>query len=246
MTSSKDTYTILGNVKGDVSNSDVNAAKAKDVERKNAAQHKLEYPRELDSLEILAHEKGYVKFPYGSQLVSVPWLQIAKDNDYSDEDIKRLETNFKPNVALFKRGLLAGVIELENSFVSFDELGIPHAFTKKLMKACKVGIRKPSKRDKKKRGYAILHEIRAHKYAELVQECKQGQVYHHKLPWFQEWIQGSSLLLLERLEPSEHAKRTKILSKLENDIIIYLNKNYRKQQVPTRNSSVRIETKHIA
>ena len=237
---------ILGNVQGHVSNSVVNAAKTKDIEWKDAAAHKLEYPSELDFLEILAHENGYVMFPLGSHLVSVPWLQIAKANSYSDDDIKRLETNFKPNVALFKRGILAGKIELENSFVEFDELGIPHAWTRKLKKACKVGIRKPSKRDKKKRGYAILHDIRAHKYAELVQGCKQGQVYHHKLPWFADWIQGSSLLLLERLDPSEHGKRTKLLSKLENDIIIYLNKNYRKQQVPVRNSSVRIETKHIA
>lgn len=226
---------ILGNVTGHVSNSNVNAAK-----------HKLEYPSELDSLEILSNEKGYVKFPYGSQLVTVPWLEIARNNDYSDDDIERLKANFKPNTALFKRGLLAGTIELENSFVEFDELGIPHAWTKKLKKACKVGIRKPSKRDKKKRGYAIIHDIRAHKYAELVQGCKQGQVYHHKLPWFADWIQGSSLLLLERLEPSEHAKRTKILSRLENDIIIYLNKNHRKQNVPARQSSVRIETKYIA
>lgn len=246
MASSKDNYNILGNVKGHVSNSIVNAAKAKDIARKDAAAHKLEYPSELDSLEILAHEKGYVMFPYGSQLVAIPWLEIAQANNYSDDDIKRLETNFKPNVTLFKRGLLAGVIELENSFVSFDELGIPHAFTKKLMKACKVGIKPPSRRDKKKRGYATIHAKRAHKYAELVQGCKQGQVYHHKFPWFSEWIQGSSLLLLERLDPSEHAKRTKLLSKLENDIIIYLNKNYRKQQVTVRNSSVRIETKHIA
>lgn len=246
MTSSKDTYNFLDNVKGNVSNSFVNAGKTKDIARKDAAAHKLEYPSELDSLEILSNEKGYVKFPYGSQLVSVPWLQIAQENHYSDDDIKRLETNFKPNTALFKRGLLAGVIELENSFVEFDELGIPHAFTKKLKKACKVGIRKPSKKDKKKRGYAIIHDIRAHKYAELVQGCKQGQVYHHKLPWFADWIQGSSLLCLERIEPSEHGKRTRILSKLENDIIIYLNKNYVKQQVPSRNSSVRIETKYIA
>lgn len=237
---------ILGNVTGHVSNSTVNAGKTKDIERKNAAQHKLEYPSELDSLEILSHEKGVVMFPMGSHLVSVPWLQIAQENHYSDEDIKRLETNFKPNIALFKRGILAGVIELENSFVSFDELGIPHAFTKKRMKACKVGIKHPSKRDKKKRGYAMIREIRAHKYAELIQECKQGQVYHHKLPWFADWIQGSSLLALERLEPSEHAKRTKILSRLENDIIIYLNKNYRKQNVTTRNSSVKIATKYIA
>lgn len=233
--SNRDTYNILGNVKGDVSNSTVNAAK-----------HKLEYPSEQDSLEILSHEKGYVMFPYGSQLVTVPWLEIARANNYSDDDIKRLETNFKPNISLFKRGLLAGVIELENSFVSFDELGIPHAFTKKLMKACKVGIKPPSKKDKKKRGYATIHTVRAHKYAELVQECKGNQVYHHKMPWFSEWIQGSSLLCLERLEPSEHAKRTRILSKLENDIIIYLNKNQRKQNVPKRQSSVKIETKYIA
>lgn len=246
MTSSKDNYNILDNVKGYVSNTVVNAGKAKDIARKDAAAHKLEYPRELDSLEILAHEKGVVKFPYGSQLVSVNWLEIAKANNYSDDDIKRLETNFKPNTALFKRGLLAGVIELENSFVSFDELGIPHAFTKKLMKACKVGIKPPSRRDNKKRGYATIHTVRAHKYAELVQECKPGQVYHHKFPWFSEWIQGASLLCLERLEPSEHGKRTRILSRLENDIIIYLNKNQRKQNVPVRNSSVRIETKHIA
>ena len=237
---------ILGNVQGHISNTTVNAGKAKDVARKDAAKHKLEYPSELDSLEILSHEKGYVMFPMGSQLVSVNWLEIAKANNYSDADIKRLETNFKPNVTLFKRGLLAGVIELENSFVSFDELGIPHAFTKKLMKACKVGIKPPSKKDNKKRGYATIHAIRAHKYAELVQECKGNQVYHHKFPWFSEWIQGASLLCLERLDPSEHAKRTKILSRLENDIIIYLNKNQRKQNVPSRNSSVRIETKHIA
>lgn len=233
--SNRDTYTILGNVKGDVSKPTV-----------NAAAHKLEYPSELDSLEILSNEKGYVKFPYGSQLVSVPWLEIARNNNYSDDDIERLETNFKPNTALFKRGLLAGTIELENLYVEFDELGIPHAFTRKRKKACKVGIKQPSKRDKKKRGYAMIHYERAHKYAELVQECKGNQVYHHKLPWFADWIQGSSLLCLERIEPSEHAKRTRILSRLENDIIIYLNKNHRKQNVPTRNSSVRIETKHIA
>lgn len=237
---------ILGNVQGHVSNSIVNAAKAKDIERKAAAAHKLEYPSELDSLEILAHEKGYVKFPYGSQLVTVPWLEIARANGYSDDDIKRLKDNFKPNVALFKRGLLAGTIETENSIVEFDELGIPHAWTRKRKKACKVGIKPPSKKDKKKRGYATIHDIRAHKYAELVQGCKQGQVYHHKLPWFADWIQGASLLCLERLEPSEHAKRTRVLSKLENDIIIYLNKNYRKQNVPARQSSVKIETKYIA
>lgn len=240
------TYNFLGNVKGHVSNSDVNAAKAKDIERKDAAAHKLEYPSELDSLEILSNEKGCVMFPYGSTLVTVPWLEIARANNYSDDDIRRLETNFKPNVALFKRGLLAGKIELENLFVEFDELGIPHAWTKKRKKACKVGIKQPSKRDKKKRGYAAIHYERAHKYAELVQECKGNQVYHHKLPWFSEWIQGSSLLCLERLEPSEHGKRTRILSRLENDIIIYLNKNYVKQQAPSRNSSVRIETKYIA
>ena len=242
----KNKENILGNVKSNVSNSLVNAGKTRDIARKDAAQHKLEYPSELDSLEILAHEKGVVMFPYGSQLVSVPWLEIAQENGYSDDDIKRLKANFKPNISLFKRGLLAGVIELENSFVEFDELGIPHAWTKKLKKACKVGIRKPSKRDKKKRGYAIIHDIRAHKYAELVQGCKQGQVYHHKLPWFQDWIQGASLLCLERLNPSEHGKRTRILSRLENDIIIYLNKNYRKQNVPARQSSVKIETKYIA
>lgn len=230
--SNRDTYTILGNVKGDVSNSLVNAAK-----------HKLEYPSEQDSLEILTNEKGYVKFPYGSQLVTVPWLEIARANGYSDDDIKRLETNFKPNVALFKRGLLAGTIELENLFVEFDELGIPHAMTKKRKKACKIFVKRGTKA---KRGYATINKTRAHKYAELVQGCKQGQVYHHKLPWFAEWIQGASLLCLERLDPSEHAKRTKVLSKLENDIIIYLNKNYRKQQAPSRNSSVRIETKYIA
>lgn len=246
MISNKDTYNILDNVKRHVSNSVVNEVKARDIARKDAAAHKLEYPSEIDSLEILAHEKGYVMFPMGSHLVSVPWLEIAKANNYSDDDIKRLETNFKPNIALFKRGLLAGVIELENLYVEFDELGIPHGFTKKRKKACKVGIKQPSKRDKKKRGYAMLHEVRAHKFAELVQECKQGQVYHHKLPWFADWIQGASLLCLERLDPSEHGKRTKILSKLENDIIIYLNKNYRKQNVPTRNSSIRIETKYIA
>lgn len=246
MTSSKDTYNFLDNVKGHVSNSLVNEVKAKDIERKDAAKHKLEYPSELDSLEILSHEKGVVMFPYGSQLVAIPWLEIAKANNYSDDDVKRLETNFKPNTALFKRGLLAGTIELENSFVEFDELGIPHAWTRKRKKACKVGIKPPSKKDKKKRGYATIHTVRAHKYAELVQECKGNQVYHHKLPWFSEWIQGSSLLCLERIEPSEHGKRTRILSRLENDIIIYLNKNYRKQQVPSRNSSVRIENKHIA
>ena len=246
MASSKDNYNILGNVKGYVSNSTVNAEKTKDIARKDAAQHKLEYPSELDSLEILSHEKGYVMFPMGSQLVAIPWLEIAQENNYSDDDIKRLETNFKPNISLFKRGLLAGTIETENLYVEFDELGIPHGFTKKRKKACRVGIKHPSKRDKKKRGYAMIREVRAHKYAELVQECKGNQVYHHKLPWFSEWIQGSSLLLLERLEPSEHGKRTKLLSKLENDIIIYLNKNYRKQQVPSRNSSIRIETKYIA
>lgn len=243
LTSSKDTYNILGNVKGYVSNSVANAAETKDVARKDAAAHKLEYPRELDSLEILSHEKGYVKFPYGSQLVSVPWLEIAKDNGYSDEDIKRLKANFKPNTMLFKRGILLGKIELATMVVEFDELGIPHVMTKKRKKACKVFIKKGSKA---KRGYATIRYERAHKYAELVQKCKQGQVYHHKFPWFSEWIQGASLLCLERLDPSEHGKRTRILSRLENDIIIYLNKNYRKQQVPTRNSSVRIETKYIA
>lgn len=243
MTSSKDTYNILGNVRGHVSNSVVNEAKTRDIERKNAAAHKLEYPSELHSLEILSNEKGYVKFPYGSHLVSVPWLQIAKDNNYSDEDIKRLKANFKPNTMLFKRGILLGKIELATMVVEFDELGIPHVTTKKRKKACKVFIKKGTKA---KRGYATIRYERAHKYAELVQKCKQGQVYHHKLPWFQDWIQGASLLCLERLDPSEHGKRTKILSKLENDIIIYLNKNYRKQNVPSRHSSVRIETKHIA
>lgn len=243
MTSSKDNYNILGNVKGHVSNTVVNAGKTRDIERKDAAAHKLEYPSELDSLEILANEKGYVMFPYGSQLVSVPWLEIAQNNGYSDEDIKRLKANFKPNTMLFKRGILLGKIELATMVVEFDELGIPHVMTKKRKKACKVFIKKGSKA---KRGYATIRYERAHKYAELVQECKGNQVYHHKFPWFSEWIQGSSLLCLERLEPSEHAKRTKILSKLENDIIIYLNKNYRSQNVPARNSSVKIETKHIA
>lgn len=246
MASSKDNYNILGNVKGHVSNSTVNTEKTRDIARKDAAKHKLEYPSKLDYLEILAHEKGYVKFPYGSQLVSVPWLEIAQANNYSDEDIKRLETNFKPNTALFKRGLLAGTIELENLYVEFDELGIPHAITKKRKKACKIGIKQPSKRDNKKRGYAAINTIRAHKFAELIQKCKGNQVYHHKFPWFADWIQGASLLCLERIEPSEHGKRTRILSRLENDIIVYLNKNYRKQNVPSRNSSVRIETKYIA
>lgn len=234
---------ILGNVKGHVSNYNVNAGKTRDIERKAAAAHKLEYPSELDSLEILSNEKGYVMFPMGSQLVSVPWLEIARNNDYSDDDIERLKANFKPNTMLFKRGILLGKIELATMVVEFDELGIPHVTTKKRKKACKVFIKKGTKA---KRGYATIRYERAHKYAELVQKCKQGQVYHHKLPWFQDWIQGASLLCLERLDPSEHAKRTKILSKLENDIIIYLNKNYRKQQVPTRNSSVKIETKYIA
>lgn len=246
MTSSKDTYNFLDNVKGRVSNSVVNEVKTRDIARKAAAAHKLEYPSELDSLEILSNEKGYVMFPYGSQLVTVPWLEIAQENHYSDDDIRRLETNFKPNISLFKRGLLAGTIETENSIVEFDELGIPHAWTRKRKKACKVGIKPPSKKDKKKRGYATIHTVRAHKYAELIQKCKPGQVYHHKFPWFSEWIQGSSLLCLERIEPSEHGKRTRILSRLENDIIIYLNKNYVKQQAPARNSSVRIETKYIA
>lgn len=237
------TYNFLDNVKGHVSNSDVNAAKAKDIARKDAAAHKLEYPSELDSLEILSNEKGYVMFPYGSQLVSVPWLEIAQNNHYSDDDIKRLKANFKPNTMLFKRGILLGKIELATMVVEFDELGIPHVTTKKRKKACKVFIKKGTKA---KRGYATIRYERAHKYAELVQKCKQGQVYHHKLPWFQDWIQGASLLCLERLDPSEHGKRTKILSKLENDIIIYLNKNHRKQNVPARNSSVKIETKYIA
>lgn len=243
MVSNKNTYNFLDNVKGHVSNSNVNEVKTKDVERKDAAAHKLEYPSQQDYLEILSHENGYVMFPMGSQLVSVPWLEIAQANGYSDDDIKRLKANFKPNTMLFKRGLLLGKIELATMVVEFDELGIPHVMTKKRKKACKVFIKKGTKA---KRGYATIRYERAHKYAELVQRCKPGQVYHHKLPWFQDWIQGASLLCLERLDPSEHAKRTKILSKLENDIIIYLNKNYRKQQVPSRNSSVKIETKHIA
>lgn len=152
------------------------------------------------------------------------WRKIAIQSGYSKDDIDRLEINFELNYSLYNKGLTLGDIPLTQGVLRYDKLGQAHVMNAKGKDY--VVSHKPSTQLSKKKEtkpYPMIRQTRVHQYAQAITPLADlNYQYHHTLPWFQDWLQGASLLLLVQLSPSEHAKITKLLARFDKDIRNYL------------------------
>lgn len=163
-------------------------------------------------------------YPYGNKLIRLNWRKIAIQSGYSKEDIDRLEINFELNYALYNKGLELGDIPLTQGVLCYDKQGLAHVKNAK-GKDYKVGFKPSTQQSKRKKTkpYPMIRQTRVHQYAHAVTPLADlNHQYHHTLPWFSDWLQGASLLLLVQLSPSEHAKITRLLSRFDRDIKNYL------------------------
>lgn len=152
------------------------------------------------------------------------WRKIATQSGYSREDIDRLAINFELNYSLYNKGLNLGRIPLTQGVLSYDKQGLAHIQNAK-GKDYKVSFKPSTQQSKTKetKPYPMIRQTRVHQYAQTVTPLADlNYQYHHTLPWFQDWLQGASLLLLVQLSPSEHGKITKLLSRFDRDIRNYL------------------------
>lgn len=163
-------------------------------------------------------------YPYGDKLISLNWRKIAIQSGYSKEDIDRLEVNFELNYSLYNKGLTLGRIPLTQGVLQYDKQGLAHVKNAK-GKDYTVSFKPSTQQSKTKetKPYPMIRQTRVHQYAQTVTPLADlNYQYHHVLPWFQDWLQGASLLLLVQLSPSEHGKITKLLSRFDRDIRNYL------------------------
>lgn len=160
----------------------------------------------------------------GDKLIRLNWRKIAVQSGYSREDIDRLAINFELNYSLYNKGLELGRIPLTQGVLSYDKQGLAHVKNAK-GKDYKVSFKPSTQQSKTKETlpYPMIRQTRVHQYAQAVTPLADlNYQYHHILPWFQDWLQGASLLLLVQLSPSEHAKVTRLLSRFDRDIRNYL------------------------
>lgn len=170
------------------------------------------------------NNKETVIYPYGNKLIRINWRKIAIQSGYSREDIDRLAINFELNFSLYNKGLELGDIPLTQGILQYDKQGLPHIKNAK-GKDYTVSHKPSTQQSKKKvtKPYPMIRQTRIHQYAQAITPLAGSHYqYHHTLPWFQDWLQGGSLLLLVQLSPSEHAKITKLLARFDRDIRNYL------------------------
>lgn len=170
------------------------------------------------------NNKETIIYPYGDKLIRINWRKIAIQSGYSREDIDRLEINFELNYSLYNKGLNLGDIPLTQGILQYDEQGLAHVVNAK-GKDYTVGFKASTQQSKKKvtKPYPMIRQTRIHQFAQAVTPLADlNYQYHHTLPWFCDWLQGGSLLLLVQLSPSEHAKITKLLARFDKDIKNYL------------------------
>lgn len=185
---------------------------------------KLAYSNTENVLISPDNNRDTIIYPLGDKLIRLNWRKIAVQSGYSKEDIDRLEINFELNYALYNKGLELGDIPITQGVLRYDKQGLAHVVNAK-GKDYTVGF-KPSTQQSKKRitkPYPMIRQTRIHQFAQAVTPLADlNYQYHHVLPWFCDWLQGGSLLLLVQLSPSEHAKITKLLSRFDRDIKNYL------------------------
>lgn len=168
--------------------------------------------------------KETIIYPYGDKLIRLNWRKIATQSGYSKADIDRLAINFELNYGLYNKGLNLGNIPLTQGILQYDKQGLPHIKNAK-GKDYTVGFKASTQHSTKKKvkPYPMIRQTRIHQYAQAVTPLADlNHQYHHTLPWFSDWLQGGSLLLLVQLSPSEHAKITKLLARFDKDIRNYL------------------------
>lgn len=168
--------------------------------------------------------KDTIIYPYGDKLIRLNWRKIAIQSGYSREDIDRLEINFELNYSLYNKGLNLGNISLTQGVLRYDKQGLPHVMNAK-GKDYKVSFKPSTQQSKTKetKPYPMIRQTRIHQYGQAVTPLADlNYQYHHVLPWFSDWLQGGSLLLLVQLSPSEHAKITRLLARFDKDIKNYL------------------------
>lgn len=180
-----------------------------------------------DGENILISDDGNkesIIYPYGDKLIRLNWRKIATQSGYSREDIERLAINFELNYSLYNKGLELGDIPITQGVLRYDKQGLPHVMNAKGKDY--VVSHKPSTQLSKKKvtkPYPMIRQTRVHQFAQAVTPLADlNYQYHHVLPWFQDWLQGASLLLLVQLSPSEHARITRLLSRFDRDIKNYL------------------------
>lgn len=152
------------------------------------------------------------------------WRKIAIQSGYSKADIDRLEINFELNYSLYNKGLELGDIALTQGVLRYDKQGLAHVKNAK-GKDYVVSFKPSTQQSKTKetKPYPMIRQTRVHQYAQAITPLADlNYQYHHVLPWFQDWLQGASLLLLVQLSPSEHGKITRLLSRFDRDIKNYL------------------------
>ena len=166
------------------------------------------------------NNKETIIYPYGNKLIRLNWRKIATQSGYSKADIDRLEINFELNYSLYNKALNLGNISLTQGILSYDEQGLPHI--KNAKGKDYVVSHKPSTQQSKKKvtkPYPMIRQTRIQQYAQVVTPLAGSHYqYHHTLPWFSDWLQGGSLLLLVQLSPSDHAKINKLLARFDRDI----------------------------
>lgn len=185
---------------------------------------KLAYADTENVLISADRNKETIVYPYGDKLIRLNWRKIAIQSGYSKADIDRLAINFELNYSLYNKGLNLGNIALTQGVLRYDKLGLPHVMNAK-GKDYKVGFKPSTQQSKKKKTkpYPMIRQTRVHQYGQAVTPLADlNHQYHHTLPWFSDWLQGASLLLLVQLSPSEHAKITRLLARFDKDIKNYL------------------------
>ena len=170
------------------------------------------------------NNKETIVYPYGDKLIRINWRKIAIQSGYSREDIDRLAINFELNYSLYNKALELGDIPITQGVLRYDKQGLAHVVNAK-GKDYKVSHKPSTQQSKTKvtKPYPMIRQTRVHQYAQAITPLADlNYQYHHVLPWFQDWLQGASLLLLVQLSPSEHAKITRLLSRFDRDVRNYL------------------------
>lgn len=193
---------------------------ATDITKKD----KLAYADTENVLISADNNAETIIYPYGNKLIRLNWRKIAIQSGYSKADIDRLEVNFELNYSLYNKGLELGDIALTQGVLRYDKQGLPHVMNAQ-GRDYKVSHKPSTQQSKKKvtKPYPMIRQTRIHQYAQSVTPLADlNYQYHHTLPWFSDWLQGGSLLLLVQLSPSEHAKITRLLARFDKDIKNYL------------------------
>lgn len=175
-------------------------------------------------------------YPYGNDLYKVPWYELARKLDYTEKELALLQWNFTYDRKLDNLAYKHGEMKLsDNKTFFYDYNGVVHVDLNSKKK--QPYIMYHSKTENRKRGYVAVCGRRMQDYLrELIKRDRNlkklyGDVMqsgtaqvHHSLPWFSQDLEGNRVGWFKVLPSNEHAKLTKLLQRLENDIRDWIDK----------------------